>query len=93
MENLTSVKHIFPRQLVEEQEKVILDEVSKTLGEIKTDINYLKKGQEDLTAKVDEIKEKQIQNDAQQGIFKNVGAGIWAVILLVIAAYIGFLIH
>ena len=93
MENITNIKHFFPHQLVEEREKVILDEVSKTLGEIKTDINYLKKGQEDLTAKVDEIKEKQIQRDAQQGIFKNVGAGLWAIVLLIIAASLAVLLH
>lgn len=92
MENITAIKY-FPRQLVEEHEKVILDEVSKTLGEIKTDINYLKKGQEDLTVKIDKIEERQIKDDTTTNLFKRAATVFWSVILLVIAAYIGTVIH
>lgn len=93
MENITSVRNIFPRQLTEEYDKVILDEVSKTLGEIKTDINYLKKGQEDLTTKLDAIEARQIKVDTTKALFTKAATVFWSVLLLVIAAYIGTVIH
>lgn len=88
MESLAQIQNILPQHSVEEHEQVILDEFSKILGEIKTDISYLKKGQEDLVVKVDEIKEKQIQSEAQKSMMKHAGLGFWAIFLILLTAYI-----
>lgn len=75
-----------------EQEAKMLDDLSRTLGGIESDVKALKESQETLMHKVDNMEARLSKAEFHDGVVSKAGTAMWIIISSAITSFIGYLI-
>ena len=75
-----------------EQEAKMLDDLSRTLGGIESDVKALKESQETLIHKVDNMEARLAKTELSSAVGNKIGAGGWALFLALVGSIFAYLI-
>ena len=75
-----------------EQEATMLDDLSRTLGGIESDVKALKESQELLISKVNNMEARLTKAEFHDGVISKAGGAIWTIIVSFVSAVIAYFI-